>query len=173
MLFQLLLLHSNHPKSQGLKQPFSSAQVFVNQEFRTCFSGQSLFARTGVTSQTGLQPSLGFNWAGAPKVSHSRGGNWCWLLAGSSVGLLTQVPTPGLSSTAISGWSDFLQGASLFQSRHPNRTSHKLHDLKGASKITQHHVPCPLSPKPAQPQGEVSTSLPNGSCLKDVEGPNL
>lgn len=47
-------------------------------------------------------------------MNHSHSGNWCGPLAVSSAGLLTREPAHGLSSMAISGRSDFLQGDSLF-----------------------------------------------------------
>lgn len=41
--FQLLLQHSNYPKSLALKQPFYLIHDFVDQEFKT-LSGQFLLA---------------------------------------------------------------------------------------------------------------------------------
>ena len=74
-----------------------------------------------VRCQMELQPSLGFSWPGVSKVNHLHGGIWCWLSAGSLAVLLTRVATHDLSSMAMSGWPDFLQGALIF----PRPTSHE------------------------------------------------
>lgn len=74
-----------------------------------------------VRHQIEFQPSLGFSWAGIPKVSHVHGSNWCWLLAGSLAGLLTRMSAHGLSNMAMSGWPDFLQAALIF----PRPSSHE------------------------------------------------
>ena len=74
-----------------------------------------------VRHQVEFQPSLGYRWAGMPKVSHVHGGNCCWLLAASLAGLSTRVSARSLSNMEMSGWPDFLQAALIF----PRPTSHE------------------------------------------------
>lgn len=146
--------------------------LWIRNSTHACM-GSAVTRVVVVRSQVELQPSSGFTWTRASKVSHSHGGNRCWLTA--LLGCRPKYLLMASPAWQCQGGQTSYRLSRFSQGHYPKRTRQKLQDLKKDS--LQGHTTS-LHPHSSgqshhgylQFGGRLKISLLNGRSLRDLGG---